>query len=68
VQGWKVFQALLAELNLSPDRDAWWGGIEKYFGASYIVLAVWLGPGLMLCGRVFARAGRAPHPCRVDCG
>lgn len=52
--GFCVGPLLLAELNPPTDRRAQ-ELIERYFGVTYAVLAVWLGVGLLLCARLLAR-------------
>lgn len=51
---------MLAVLNLSPDRQTL-ELIKTYFSASYIVLALWLGYGLMVLGAWLARTGKRPQ-------
>ena len=50
---------MLAVLNPSPDRQTW--ELSKtYFSASYVVLALWTGYGLVILGAGIARPGRQP--------
>jgi hypothetical protein len=48
---------MLAVLNLSPDRQTW--ELNKtYFSASYVVLAFWMGCGLVILGVRLAKPGK----------
>jgi len=51
---------MLAVLNPSRDRQSW-ELCQTYFSASYIVLALWLGYGLMILGNWLARPRNQPE-------
>jgi hypothetical protein len=44
---------MIAFLNPSPDQKS--GVFEVFYSASYLVLALWTGYGLMLAGVILAR-------------
>ncbi len=51
---------MLAILNPSPDRQTW--ELSKtYFSASYVVLALWMGYGLVILGARLTRTGKQPQ-------
>jgi hypothetical protein len=52
---------MLAVLNPYPDRQTF-DLIEPYFSASYVVLAIWLGCGLVLVGTEMPRQTAATDP------
>jgi hypothetical protein len=52
---------MLAVLNPSRDRQSWELS-QTYFSASYVVLALWIGYGLVIIGAWLARPGKQPPP------
>ena len=51
---------MLAVLNPSADRQTW-ELIKTYFSASYVILALWMGYGLVILGVWMARPGKQPE-------